>query len=73
MNDETTQWKTNMYLVGGAIGLLIGVFTAYLYTRAADEATPGGTPKRVSTGDAFRVGMTALGLVRQVTELASKK
>lgn len=73
MSDKPDNWKATVYIIGGGIGLAIGMLTAYLYTRTAEEARPGQPPAKINTGDAFRIGMTALGLVRQVSELASKK
>ncbi len=66
-------WKTQTYIRGGMIGLLVGVFAAYLYARAAEESAAGNTPVRVGSSDLVKVSLGILGLVRQITELGNQK
>jgi hypothetical protein len=58
--------------IGGVVGALLGLGAAYLYVRAAEEAR-GGEPPQVETGDAVRVGLSLLGLVRMITELGGRR
>jgi hypothetical protein len=56
--------------MGAAIGSLLGLASAYMYTRAAEEdAERLGKPKRVQTGDLLGLGLALLAIVRQVAEL----
>ena len=64
-------WRTQAYLVGGVLGLAVGVLAAYLYVRSAEEA--GVEEATVATGDAVKVGLSLLGIVRQITEMGGSK
>jgi hypothetical protein len=65
-------WKTRAYLIGAAIGLLLGLLSAYLYVRASEEDINQSGAKKVKTGDAMKLTLSVLGLVRQIAELGSK-
>ena len=60
-------WKTKTYIIGAVAGALIGLGTAFLMTRSADER--GGGPPEVSTGDVLKVGVGIIGLVRGIAAL----
>ncbi|MCK6577185.1 MAG: hypothetical protein L6Q98_03660 [Anaerolineae bacterium] len=61
--------RSQTYLLGAAAGLLFGLLSAYLYNRAAGESqVPPGT-QRVKSGELIALGLTVLGLVRQVSEM----
>jgi len=64
-------WKTKLLLFGGIVGALVGVGAAYLYMRSV-EAEEGGTalsPRRVKPTAAVSVGLSVLGLLRQIANL----
>ncbi len=65
-------WKTQSYLLGIIGGLLLGVLAAYLYVRATEENTKGGSPKGIKTGDAMKLTLSILTLVRQIAEIGGK-
>jgi H+/Cl- antiporter ClcA len=63
-------WKTQAYVTGAFAGTLFGLAAAYLYTRAArEDADRGGKLKPIGTGELITLGLAALSLVRQITEL----
>jgi hypothetical protein len=63
-------WRRQAYIVGAAVGSLLGLASAYMYTRAAEEdAERIGKPKRVQTGDLLGLGLALLAILRQVAEL----
>ncbi|MFQ3536898.1 MAG: hypothetical protein SNJ58_13595 [Aggregatilineales bacterium] len=62
-------WKTSVYLLGGAIGALLGFLSAHLYARSAQENNNGQPPKPISTADLFRLSLAALALLRQISDL----
>jgi hypothetical protein len=65
-----SSWRTQAYLVGAAIGSILGLASAYMYTRAAEEdAERIGRPKRVQTGDLLGLGLALLAILRQIAEL----
>jgi len=59
------------YVVGGVLGLALGLLSAYLYLRAADEHEK--EPKQVKTMDAIKVAVALTALVRQITDLGAGK
>jgi hypothetical protein len=67
---QDNNWKTTTYALGGAIGLFLGLGAAYLYTRAAVENNDGKPPSRIATADAFRLSLSAIALLRQISDLA---
>ncbi len=71
MKKATESWKAPVYFVGALIGVVFGLISAHMYARAVEENNEGVTP-RVETGEAFRLGLTAIGLMRQITELGAK-
>ncbi|MBE2182164.1 MAG: hypothetical protein IAE89_01950 [Anaerolineae bacterium] len=63
-------WKTRYYAIGGVIGLLFGLLSAYFFTRTAEEDVRViGQPSSPKTGDLITLGLAALALIRQVAEL----
>lgn len=60
-------WKTKTYIIGGLVGLFLGLTTAFLLNRSADER--GGGPPELSTGDFLKVGVGVIGLVRGIAAL----
>ncbi len=63
-------WKTQSYIIGAAAGLLFGLVSAYMYTRAAfDNGQPRDGSNRVQTGDVIGLGLAALAMVRQIAEM----
>jgi hypothetical protein len=68
MKDDN--WKAPAYITGGILGLIFGVLTAHFYARTVEESTPSGDPpNKITTGDIFKLGLTAVGLMRSVSDL----
>jgi hypothetical protein len=66
-----SNWKTKLMLLGGIAGALVGVGAAYLYVRSVD-ADQGGqalAPRPVKPTAAVSVGLSVLGLLRQIASL----
>jgi hypothetical protein len=64
-------WKTKLLLFGGIAGALVGAGAAYLYVRSV-EAEQGSTalsPRPVKPAAAVSVGLSVLGLLRQIASL----
>jgi H+/Cl- antiporter ClcA len=72
-----SKWKPQTYIIGTVVGTILGLLSAYLYARAAEEEAErkGGRPDKIPTSQLLTLGLAALGLIRQVTELGrpSKK
>ncbi len=66
-------WRTRVLLVGGLVGAILGVISAFLYVRAADEQRGGDEPPvGPGPGDAVRLGISLLGIIRTITEWGSR-
>mgnify|MGYP000036762023 CR=1 FL=1 len=69
-NSRSNSWKTQSYIIGAAAGMLFGLVSAYMYTRAAfDNGQPNDGQNRVQTGDVLGLGLAALAMVRQIAEM----
>ena len=69
--NPSSNWKTKLMLFGGIAGALMGVGAAYLYVRSVD-AEQGGlalAPRPVKPTAAVSVGLSVLGLLRQIASL----
>lgn len=66
----TDNWKTKTLLVGAVVGAFIGVGTAYLLWRTAEES--GGGPPEISTGDAIKSAIGVVGLMRGIAALGDR-
>lgn len=66
----TDNWRTKTLVVGALVGALIGVATAYLLARTAEES--GGGPPQISTGDAIKSAVGIVGLVRGIASLGDR-
>lgn len=73
-DDNKFDWKSQNYVKGTVIGLIAGVVGAYLYNRSAEEdAILNGKPEPIQTGQLIALGLTTLGLLRQIAELGKPK
>ncbi len=70
-DQSTPNWKPQTYTVGAIMGAVFGFLAAYFYARAAEEEAQrtGGQPKPIGTGEMLGLGLAALGLIRQITEM----
>jgi len=71
-NNETENWRTRSYFYGISVGTIIGFLSAYLYNRAAEEdadSSAAGKPPQIKTTQLIGLGLTALGLIRQISEM----
>lgn len=66
----TGNWKVKILLIGTALGALIGLGTAYLLARTAEENDEG--PPKIKTGDALKAGINIIGVMRGIASLAGR-
>ncbi|MBP6471791.1 MAG: hypothetical protein KBE23_08600 [Chloroflexi bacterium] len=72
MQSEGNQnWKVKLLVIGTVAGALIGLGTAYLMARTSEENVGG--PPEISTADALRIGINAIGLIRGIAALGDGK
>lgn len=70
MELRTNNWKTKFLLIGTAVGAAVGLGTAYLLTRTADEANSG--PPQITTSDALKAGVSIVGVIRGIAALGKR-
>jgi hypothetical protein len=59
-------WRLKAFVVGGVVGALFGLASAYIYVRSYEKR---GEAPDLAPSDAVGLGLTALGLLRQVAAL----
>ena len=69
--EDRDDWQMRVVVAGGIVGAALGVLTSWLLVRTARESRSG--PPAISTGDALKVGITAIGLVRAIASLGDKR
>jgi hypothetical protein len=62
-------WQARALITGGVVGALVGLGAAYLYIRNVEEA---GEDPRLGTREAVQLGMSVVGLVRQIASMGGK-
>jgi hypothetical protein len=66
-------WRTRTLMAGGIIGALLGLLSAYLYVRAADDSLETGeAPEGPQARDAAKLGVAVLAIVRTIAEWGKK-
>lgn len=66
----TDNWKNKTLIVGAVVGALIGLGTAYLLARTAEES--GGGPPEISTGEAIKTAIGVVGIMRGIASLGDR-
>lgn len=68
LDRTNNNWKSKVLLVGTAVGAVVGLGTAYLLARTAEESASGGPPS-ISTGDLIKAGVGIVGVMRGIAAL----
>ena len=57
-DNQPTNWKSQAYVIGAAVGTLFGLVASYLYARAAEENAEqtGSKPDPIGTGQMIPLG-----------------
>lgn len=64
-------WKTKILVLGAVMGALLGLGTAYLLVRTAEENNGG--PPQISTTDTIKTILGVIGLMRGIASLGDGK
>jgi hypothetical protein len=60
-------WRNRNYLLGVIVGGLMGMVSAYLFNRSADESDDGEA-QQISTPAMIGIALSAITLIRQIAE-----
>ena len=70
---KTEKSSTNVYIWGAIVGMGVGLISAHMFRRAAEEnIVEGDSETALSAQDMFSLGMILFGVVRQIAEAGSK-
>jgi hypothetical protein len=69
-NEQASSWRTRFLLIGAGLGAVVGLGTAYLLARTAEENGEG--PPNISTGDAVKAAVGIIGMMRGIASLGDR-
>jgi hypothetical protein len=70
MNSNSENWKTKTLIIGGILGVLAGLGAAYLLIQRAQVENQ---QPRFSAGEGVKLGISVLGVLRQVSDIGTPK
>lgn len=65
-------WKTRTYLMGAGLGAVLGLMSAYMFSRAAEE-NEDARPAPIPTTTLIGILLSLMTLIRQIAETGKKK
>ena len=68
--EPKSNWKTTTWILGGLLGLISGLFAAYMMIKRAEVEE--NKPK-LSAGDGVKLGMGVLSVFKMVSDLGAGK
>lgn len=63
-----TEYRARVLVLGGIIGTVLGIISAVLYLRAAEETHGEEAPEMPQARDALKLGVSLLAIIRSITE-----
>jgi hypothetical protein len=69
---DQDDWRPKVIAIGGALGAVLGVVSALLYIRSAEETGRTERPAPPDASDTVRMGISLMSIVRTITEWAKK-
>ncbi len=70
MEQPKENWRAITLAIGAAVGLISGLVAAYIIIQRAEEEE---SHPRLSAGEGVRVGLSVLGVLRGLADLAVKR
>lgn len=70
--ESKDEFRTRVIIMGGIIGTALGILSAILYLRAAEEAHGEDTPSVPRPRDALRLGISLISIIRTITDWGKK-
>ena len=69
---NSQEWRTRTYVMGAFLGAGMGLLSAYLFNRAAEE-NEEGKPHPIPTGTLLTLVLSVITLIRQIAESGKPK
>jgi hypothetical protein len=69
--EERDNWRTNALLVGGVLGTILGLGTAFFFIRTAEESGKDDAPT-IEVSDALKISFGLISLIRGIAALGSR-
>ena len=66
-------WKMRTTLIGTALGAVAGVAAALMFIRRSEETGQPPSLRKTDPGLALTVGVTLLGLLRQIADMGERR
>jgi hypothetical protein len=63
-------WRTKSIVLGGVLGAVLGVVAAYVYVNSVEKEA---SSPEIRPAEAVTIGLTILGLLRQIAGLPEHK
>ena len=63
---ELDNWKTKALIIGGVLGLVSGLFAAFLLIQRSEQKQ---VKPQLNTKDGVKVGMGLLGVLRLISDM----
>ena len=70
---RTPDWKMRTTLVGTALGAIAGVAAALMFIRRSEETGQPPSLRKTDPGLVLTVGVTLLGLLRQIADMGDRR
>ncbi|MEL6307590.1 MAG: hypothetical protein AAFR81_06755 [Chloroflexota bacterium] len=70
---KTSNWKMQVYVIGTAIGTLLGFFSAYLFAQEAEDNAEGDEQPDIPASAMLGLALSVITVVRQIAETPRKK
>jgi hypothetical protein len=70
---EEMGWRPRTYVIGGLIGGVLGLLSAFLYVKSVENQHGADfVPEPPSAGDSVRLGVSLLSIVRTITDWGTR-
>ena len=70
---RTPDWKMRTTLIGTALGAIAGVAAALMFIRRSEETGQPPSLRKTDPGLVLTVGVTLLGLLRQIADMGERR
>lgn len=63
---KNLNWRTKAFLIGGAVGAVLGLSAAYIYVNSVEKE---GAQPEIQPSEAVGIGLALLAVLRQIATL----